>query len=338
MGEDELHRLSVFLREAMGARDVAITHCHRVHGGASRETYSIDAQIDGNARGLILRRDPEASLIETDRALEFAAYQSAAGAAPVPQAIALVTESSILGAPFFVMSRIDGASAASPFAADPYGAHKAEIGAQFFSILGRIHAIDAGASPLARQVETPAPDRCWARELSHWERVIDADEFAPQPIARATIRRLRRKPPPPPPRLLIVHGDYRSGNFLHDGAGKIVAVLDWEMAHIGDPLEDLAWALDPLWSPPGSPTGAGMITREEAIGLWEQSSGLTFDPVAFQWWEMFASLKGLAIWISSARTFHDGKNTDPVLAFSGWYCTTRHEQVLAERLAAGALT
>jgi aminoglycoside phosphotransferase (APT) family kinase protein len=136
--------------------------------------------------------------------------------------------------------------------------------------------------------------------------------------------------------LAIVHGDYRSGNFLHDGAGQILAVLDWEMAHIGDPLEDLAWALDPLWAPVGTDLAAGLIPKSEAIALWEAASGRHFDSAAFEWWALFASLKGLAIWLTSARTFHDGKNTDPVLAFSGWYCAVRHNQNLAHKLTAAA--
>lgn len=336
LNADELSRLSDFLAEALTAQRVEIIAHHRIHGGASRETYSLDVNVDGAARGLILRRDPAASLIDTERALEFAAYRSIKGAAPAPDAIALTDNTKIVGAPFFVMSRIDGGTAASPFQSDPYGAHKAKIGAQFFTILGRIHALDPARSALAKVVDTPSPHACWSRELEYWEGVIGANELAPQPIARAAIRRLKKNPPTPPPALAVVHGDYRSGNFLHDGAGNILAILDWEMAHIGDPLEDLAWALDPLWAPVGATLAAGLIPHVEAIRLWEAASGRQFDAAAFQWWSLFASLKGLAIWLTSARTFHDGKNTDPVLAFSGWYCAVRHNQILAHKLACAA--
>jgi aminoglycoside phosphotransferase (APT) family kinase protein len=108
------------------------------------------------------------------------------------------------------------------------------------------------------------------------------------------------------------------------------------MAHIGDPMEDLAWALDPLWSLNNSALAAGMIDRARAIALWETASGCAFDAASYAWWSLFASVKGLAIWISSAKAFSDGKNTDPVLAFSGWYCTVRHNQLVADRLAAAA--
>jgi aminoglycoside phosphotransferase (APT) family kinase protein len=131
-----------------------------------------------------------------------------------------------------------------------------------------------------------------------------------------------------------VHGDYRSGNFLFDSDGKIRAILDWEMAHLGDPLEDLGWALDPLWAHGDWSRPAGLIARADAIATWEAASGLKADPGALAWWETFASLKGLAIWISAACEYAEGRNTDAVNAFSGWYCLAFHNKVLAERLSA----
>lgn len=338
LSAEDIARLEAFLDSTLNdAWGLKIVDQFRIHGGASRETYSLEVAYDSaggpKRRGLILRRDPEDSLIDTERALEFAAYRSFHGRAPVPEAIALVADASVLGKPFFVMERIDGGAAASPFQADPYGAHRETIARQFFAHLGAIARVDPYDTEMPGVVDTPDPERCWARELDYWAGVIAADALEPQPIVEAAIRRLRANPPPPPKRLSVIHGDYRSGNFLHDGAGKILAILDWEMAHIGDALEDLAWALDPLWSH-GSDMALGAISHAEAIAAWEQASGLTFDPVAFRWWSLFASVKGMAIWLSSSRAFADGKNTDPVLAFSGWYCTLRHDDIIARRLAA----
>jgi aminoglycoside phosphotransferase (APT) family kinase protein len=341
LSPEELFRLQARLQQAWPeARNVKIIAHNRIHGGASRETFSLDVAYETDAgrqtAGLILRRDPPDSLIDTERALEFAAYQSVQGCgAPAPTPILLEADPAVIGAPFFVMHRIEGGSAVSPFQVEPYGAHREQIGAQFFIHLGAIHAIDALASPLARIVDRPDPAQCWRRELDYWESVIDADELEPQPIVRAAIRRLRREPPPPPPRLSIVHGDYRNGNVLHDGNGAIIAVLDWEMAHLGDPLEDLAWALDPLWTIGRPDLAAGLIPREHALALWQARSGLAFDANAFAWWSLFASVKGMAIWLSSAKAVSVGKNTDPVLAFSGWYCAVRHNQILADRLSSG---
>ena len=170
--------------------------------------------------------------------------------------------------------------------------------------------------------------------LDYWSGVIDADELHPQPIVRAAVRRLRARPPPPAQRIRVVHGDYRSGNFLHDGAGRIVALLDWEMAHLGDPLEDLAWALEPRWRHFEPALAGGMLPDAEAIALWKRASGLEVDPAAFRWWRLFAAVKGQAIWISAARQFRDGGLVDPILAFSGWYTARRQDEILAEQLLA----
>ena len=150
--------------------------------------------------------------------------------------------------PFFIMEEIEDCSVGSILAPDPYGAHREKIGEQFFSVLGRIAEADPRCHRPCRFRRRVRLARCrWRHEVARWEKVIDEDEREPQPIARAAIRWLKRNPPPPAQKISVVHGDYRTGNFLFDSDGNIRAILDWEMAHLGDPLEDLGWALDPLW-------------------------------------------------------------------------------------------
>lgn len=334
LSDVQLTAIGNHIAHALETPEARIAGIRRFHGGASRETYAIDVEANGARHALILRCDPGDSLIDTPRALEFAAYKSFEDSGvPVPRAISLCEGLSLIGSPFFVMQRIEGGEAVSPFAADAYGEHREAIGRQFFELLGRINAADALASPLARQVDVPALDRCWVRELGYWSAQVEKHALQPEPILMAAIRWLRNNPPPPAQRLAVIHGDYRNGNVLHDGAGHIIAVLDWEMAHIGDPLEDLAWALDPLWNLQDASRAAGLIDRAEAIRLWAAASGLSFDEAAFAWWEMFATVKGMAIWISSGHASVGGINTDPVLAFSAWYPKTLGNHVLATRLA-----
>jgi aminoglycoside phosphotransferase (APT) family kinase protein len=327
-------RLTAYLTRTNGA-DTQVENLARISGGASRETYRYDAVVEGVRSGFILRRDPPGSLIETDRRAEFLAIRSFAGkGVGAPDAVVLEESGAELERPFFIMRRVEGGVTSSPFAPDPFGSQAAAVGDQFFSFLGRIAAEPLPGLPILEVQEPPEPALCWQRELDYWAGVIEADEQHPQPIVRAAIRRLRRHPPPAPPRISVVHGDYRSGNFLHDGSGRIVAVLDWEMAHLGDPLEDLAWACDPLWSNPADPRISGMVEREEALAIWSQASGLAVDPKAMDWWSLFASVKGQAIWTSSAKEWRDGGFSEPILAFSGWYTARRHDEILAERLAA----
>jgi aminoglycoside phosphotransferase (APT) family kinase protein len=231
------------------------------------------------------------------------------------------------------MRRVEGGQSASPFAPDPFGEHAAAMGEQFFTIMGRIAAEPLASLPILEVKAPPSPDACWRSELDYWAGVIEADEQHPQPIVRAAVRRLYATPPPPAQRISVVHGDYRVGNFLHDGAGRIIAVLDWEMAHLGDPLEDMGWACDPLWSNAGDPRISGMVSRADAHAIWRRASGLAIDEQAMAWWALFASVKGQAIWTSSAKEWRDGGCCEPILAFSGWFTARRQDEILAERLA-----
>jgi aminoglycoside phosphotransferase (APT) family kinase protein len=339
MATDLAPRIEEYFRKTRPAwRDFKVHDIARIHGGASRETFRLvvryaETGAQEVTRGLILRRDPVSTLIETERAVEFAAYRAFWNSGvPVPEALILEPDPSHLDRPFFVMQEIVGAKAASILAADPYAPHQAAIGAQFFGHLGQIAGADIGKMDLPAAFARPTPGDAWKAQLTHWEKVVDEDELEPQPVVRAAIRWMKAHPPPPAQKISFVHGDYRTGNFLYTDDGRIAAILDWEMAHLGDPLEDLAWALDPLWAHHNPARPAGLCDRAAAIGHWERESGLRADPAGLRWWEMFASLKGAAIWISSAKEYQSGTNTDPVMAFSGLYCLPYHNQVLADRL------
>lgn len=306
------------------AEEVEVSGIDRVFGGASRETYrfalSYRTGTERVSRRLILRRDPPGSLIETERAIEFEAYRAFCGTSvPVPEPLWLEEETQWLDAPFFVMEELCGfESNPQLIAAAPYAQHADKLARQKWTILGDISKADPAALGLDRVMQPVAPDHCWQRELAQWEKYIDEDELCPQPIIRAAIRWLRRHPPPPAQKISVVHADFRTGNFLYDSEGTIHAILDWEMAHLGDPLEDLAWGLNPVWRWAHDERAGGLALRADAIRIWEEASGLRADPAALHWWELFSSVKGQAIWVSGAKEFTDGKNQDLILALSSW--------------------
>jgi len=336
MGELD-DRLAAYLQHRLpDASDVRITDLRRMHGGASRETYCLTASWTDRGRAvsrpLVLRRDPVASLIETERDLEYSAYRAFHPTGlPVPEPVFLETDPTWLDRPFFVMEQIVDCVPGSFLAPDPYGDLADTVGEQFWTYLGDIARADP--DEIGFEMDPIGPEECWSRELDKWERVIDEDELAPQPVARAAIRWLRGNPPGPAQKIAVVHGDYRTGNFLVDEHGQIKAILDWEMCHLGDPLEDVAWAADPLWANENPDRPGGMIDRDEGIRLWEKASGLTADPERLRWWEIFNSLKALAIWISAGKEYQTGASADPLLVFSSWYPMSVHNRHLARRLA-----
>jgi aminoglycoside phosphotransferase (APT) family kinase protein len=332
-------RLAAYLEGRLdGARNVRVSGLERIHGGASRETWRFALTWEGRdgprTRRLILRRDPPGSLIETRRAVEFAAYRAFyRSAVPVPEALWLEEDASHLDHPFFVMEELAGLEA-SPQALlqPPYVERRTEIGRHKWAILGEIARADPVALGLVGTLQAVDAPTAWQGELAHWEGVIDEDELEPQPIARAAIRWLRRHPPPPAQRVCVVHGDYRTGNFLVDRDGRIRGILDWEMAHLGDPLEDLAWGLNRVWCWARDDLVGGLLPRDEAVAIWERASGLRADPDALHWWEVFSCVKGQAIWVSSAKEYQDGVNRDPVLALPGWMLGNSQDRAVLELL------
>ena len=320
------------------AREVRVSALARIHGGASRETFRLRLHWREGGRererGLILRRDPPASLIETERSHEFRAYQAFHPSdVPVPEPLWLEEDPGWLERPFFVMEQVEGCeSALRALGEPPYAEHRERLGRRKWQILGAIARSDPQQLGLAPERDLPDPAACWERELARWEEVIDADALGPEPVVRAAIRWLRRQPPPPAERVGVVHGDYRSGNFLFDAEGRIRAILDWEMWHLGDPLEDLGWSLNPLWSWPDRKLAGRLLPRKDAIAVWEAASGLRATAEAIRWWEIFAIVKSLAIWISSAREYADGRSGDPTLALVGWVIKGVQDRIALEAL------
>ncbi len=309
---------------------VAITGLKRFHGGASRQTFRFDAtgSRSGRCEALVLRRDPASSLIETDRAAEFAALQAFAGTAvPVPEPLWLEPAPEGFGAPGFLMREVAGGAAAGLLTPEPYGEHAAVLGQALFTALGQINR----TPPERARLAPVAADAAAGLRLAHWQAVFEADTLRPEPVIEAAFRWLARHLPAPAQRVGIVHGDFRSGNFLFAG-DRLLAILDWEMVHAGDPLEDLAWVMDPLWSHfSGRP--AALLDREAAIATWEAASGLVADPQALQWWQVFAQVMGATIWVSSAREVADGRSHDPVLGFAATLPYRFHVMTLAQTLA-----
>ncbi|THD58560.1 phosphotransferase family protein [Phenylobacterium sp.] len=329
-------RIAAYVAARMpGTQGLTVADVEKIPGGASRETYRFRLTWREGGRDherrLILRRDPPASLIDTERRIEFAAYRAFEGSAvPVPRMLWLEEDAGPLGAPFFIAEELAGfQTSPQVLFSGPYDAVLPRLAERKWTILGEIARADPIALGLTEVMDAPALDACWRRELDHWEGVIDREEAEPQPIARAAIRWLRAHPPPPAQRLSVVHGDYRTGNFLYDAAGEVQGVLDWEMAHLGDPLEDLAWSFNPIWRM-GRGLAGGLVPQDEAVAVWARASGLAVDPAALHWWMLFNCVKGQGIWVGSARAFIDGGNTEPILIYAAWWLLNAQDRAILE--------
>jgi len=326
-------RIAAYLAHRMPtARAVAVDGLARIHGGSSQETFRFRAtwREEGEARErqLILRRAPEAGLVNAEHDLEFRVYSAIGGSGvPVPVAHWLELDPRWLDRPFFVMDLMPGKPGHFFGSNDPYEGRGETVARNFWRHLGTLAALDHRALGL-EGLRNGALDRgLWAAECDFWEARLDAGEAQVEPIPRAALRWLRRNPPPAPARPAICHGDYRSGNFLFLPDGAISAVLDWEMCHIGDPLEDIAWAINPMW------TMERHLPLDESLAIWEAASGRAIDRAALDWWRLFVTVKACAIWTTAEASFQDGVNTEMIIALTGMRANHFHRREILDRMA-----
>ncbi len=311
---DMERRIERYLAHAMPeASAIVVDELSRIQGGSSQETYRLHAhwRVDGDDvdRRLILRREPAAGLVVAERDLEYSIYRALEGkGVPVPGVHFLELDGAWLDRPFFIMDMAPGKPGHFYTAGDPYKGHGDQIARQFWRHLGCLAKVDHRAVGLERLRNGHAADGFWSRELGHWDAMLDTAGGIADPVARGAIRWLRSNPPPEAVKPAIVHGDYRSGNFLFTEEGTISAILDWEMCHIGDPLEDIAWAIDCMWP----------MTRhlplDEALACWEAASGMAVDRDALDWWRLFAAVKALGIWATAGASIVAGRSQEMVVA------------------------
>ena len=330
------HDLQSYLTATMsGWRDVAISNLHRLPLGASRETFRFDVawtdDAGAHAEGLILRRDPPASTVDSDRRHEYLAYKAIHGhGVPVPKMIALEEDPAQFGGAISLAEDLRGYQNSEYQFQDPAWADRLpHLAQQMWSTMGRLAAVPCEGLDLAfMKPATPASTAM--QELDHWEATLDANDVGAQPVIRAAIRWMRANPPPPAQKLALVHGDVRAGNFLYDDAGTLVAVLDWEMAHLGDPLEDLAWSLCRVFCFGRNELRSGLATRDQAIAIWQRASGLDVDPAALHWWELLNCIKGQGIWDSCAAAWRKSPDPTVIHAYAAWWLRNAQDRAVLE--------
>ncbi len=301
------------------AGEIEVSGLWRIPGGASRETWSFDATWrEGKAlagRGFILRRDPEASLLETERYVEFRVYEALKDSGvPVPDVYWLEEDPKWLERPFFVMGRLPGEASPQQLVAGVLDVDIEAIAQQKVEILGRIHNLDWQALGLEFLGVPEAPDRCGDHEIDRWEKIMRQHALEPQPVLELALAWLRGRRPVAQ-RIALVHGDYRTGNFLVE-KDRITGVLDWEMVHLGDPLEDVAWGCVRSWRWAGDARVGGLMLRDEYYRRYEEASGFSVDREAVRFWEALGNFKWAIICLTGARSFAEGRSKDAIHAFT----------------------
>jgi aminoglycoside phosphotransferase (APT) family kinase protein len=316
-------RLEAYLRAVTGQEDLEFSDLQRLTGGASKEqfTFRLSWRPAGGervTRRLILRMDPSESIVETHRLREAQLLRAMRGVVPVPEVFWVDPGGEHLGHPFLIAGflegrvRPEGENKASGLGMYFAPELRAGLKDQFVAHLARIHNFDWRAAELSA-FDPPQPGtiegNLWS--LATWERAWHEDTLESHPLMDYAADWLKRHMPPVE-RPVVVHGDYRSGNFMYTDELRINAVLDWELAHIGDHHEDLAYiASDILGSPDerGGMLVCGLLPRDEFFARYRELSGLPVDPERLFYFQVLNHYKMVVIAVATGlRTAH-GRRT-----------------------------
>lgn len=264
----------------------AVSNLRRLSGGASRETWAFDAATDdGDTKALILRRDPPALVAVPSRAvgmlMEARLFAAASGAGvPVPTLRASGdADPAVLETGFLVMDHVNGETIARKILRDaPYAHTRSVLVEQLGEAAARLHAITPASVPGLPPIDPVQKYRDLLDELGH-----------PSPTFELAFRWLAaNRPDPVEP--CVVHGDLRLGNVIVDETG-LVAVLDWELAHLGDPAEDLGWLCVRAWRFGNTAEVAGLGSVEELLRAYHLANGRhDVNAERVHWWLIAGTL------------------------------------------------
>src|SRR3984957_14818667 len=304
---DLAERLRVSIGRALG-KPVVIEALTRLPGGASKDTWSFSARPPtGPAQRFVVRSDRDRVGVSGSRlGLEAALLAAAAGVGvPVPSVVAGVDGPDAAGAAFLVMEFVDGETIPRRILRDEQlVAARAVLAAQCGRILADIHRIPPSAVP-----GLPGGDL-----LDQLRDQLDG-LGEPHPAFELGLLWLAATRPAPAA-AGVVHGDFRNGNLIV-GTDGIRAVLDWELAHLGDPLEDLGWLCVKAWRFGAPLPVGGFGTIDQLVDAYQKAGGSTVDRTALHWWEVLGTLRWGVICIVQTLTHLSGTLRSVELAAIG---------------------
>ncbi|BBX48632.1 phosphotransferase family protein [Mycobacterium cookii] len=297
-------RLAGMLQPILGA-GTAVENLRALTGGASRTTWAFEAVTGGQRRSLILRTGPPDD-VHAGMELEARAQAAAAAAgAPIPHVLVADDSVDTLGNPFLICDEIKGETIVRRIQRQLDEAGRARLLVQCAEALAAIHRADPDIAGIDREDQLAE----WRGRLDDMGDTTATFEWAFRWLAA-------HRPAPSPP--YLVHGDYRMGNLIVDGS-NLAAVLDWELVHVGEFYEDLAWFCIRAWrfGAPADHDAGGLGRVEDFLHSYEKAGGAAVDRAAFHWWLVLATLRWGVICRYQAERHLSGQSRSVELATIG---------------------
>lgn len=303
--DSRLAQVTSALTSLRGRPQAEVRDVRLLSGGATRETWSAVVVTAGVPEAVVLQaRRPRDLPDPLDVPAEAALLRAlAAHGVPVPRVVA-EHDSGALGAPFLVTAAVEGETLPQRVLRQPaYAAAGPAVAHGYADALAATQRV-----PLDQLPALPEQDA-----LSTHEELLSG--FAPRPVLEVALRWLQlHRPAPGPP--VLVHGDFRNGNAIVGPEG-LRAVIDWEAAHVGDPLEDLAWFCLRPWRFGAQPKAGGLLDLEPFLHRYTVAGGPPVDQRDLLWWRVLGCLRWAVICLSHASTHLSGRHPSLELAVAG---------------------
>jgi aminoglycoside phosphotransferase (APT) family kinase protein len=292
--------LERFLSDEIGDAVTVVDLAPLSSVGNAREPWSFTARWGGSETHCVMLVKAEAGQLTTELGPEFCTLAGLTGSGvPAPRALWLDESGSWLGRPFFVTELVSG-SADTRMLRRPQDADTVRTVALDLAVAAaRLHALDV--APFEGHLAPCDVGSAAATQLASWHDLFLQQRLEPHPALAYGFAWLARRLPVAA-RISVVHGDLRFGNLLHQD-GRLTALLDWEMVHLGDAVEDLGWVYRVLWSP------ARALPFEEFLAAYAAAGGVAFGPEHLRWYQIFSELKHSVISLTATRSFVDGATT-----------------------------
>ena len=311
--------------QALWGAAVEITDVRQLPGGASRESWGAVARTAGGAeRRLILLRDPEGKESGRDNGAEAAAMVAArAAGVPAPELYDHGAEAFGPGQAYLLMERLDGETIPRRLLRDDaYAAVRPRLARRLGEVLARIHGVDPDCVPGLPRVDA------LSQAIGLYQ-----DFAEPRPALEIGLRWLARHRPPPSAESLV-HGDFRTGNLIV-GEDGLRGVLDWELAHRGDPMQDLGWLCTKAWRFGSANPVGGFGTRADLMSGYADAGRVPPDEATQQWWEFFGTVRWALLCRRQAERYLSGAEPSIELAVLGRrVCEQEYDVLLALGYAA----
>ena len=298
MTNDAVATLTEGIRHVMNVREVS--RLRRLSGGASRETWRFTA--DGSDYVLQRVRAGTPGGLHGEPSIVHAAFNAGV---PVPELVVDGSSLTDLERPFMIVRAVEGETIARKILRDDeFAVARKVLPEQLGKAAAQLHQIDP----------KDVPDLVVEDQIDRYRQALDFIG-EPHPVFEVAFRWLAQNMPTSN-EVRVVHGDFRLGNVMVNEKG-LAAVLDWELAHLGDPMEDLGWLCVRAWRFGGHQPVAGLGSYEQLFSAYEEASGYRPDFDVVRWWEILGTLKWGIICVSQANTHLSGTVRSHELAAIG---------------------